>query len=139
MLKPKRKSSQWRLYKIVQEILPDIAVIEEFVHPILKFSSGFPMIFDIFVPTLNLVFEYQGQQHYHNIQYFGDSIEFQVRDTVRREACSFAGITLIEVPYWWKRDKESVVTLIRACRPDIVLQSPETRSYLIGLDNNPVQ
>jgi len=115
------------LYKIIREILPpNVAIVEEFVHPFIKFSqTGHPMNFDIFVPAMNLAFEYHGCQHYHYHPLFGDVTTRQQRDNERREACKFMGLACIEVPYWWQFDKEGIMAILHNHRADIVLYSPK--------------
>jgi len=120
-----KKSSQWCLYKILKEILPTSDTIEEYIHPLLEFSdSGHQMVFDICVPSLNLAFEYQGHQHFYDHVLFGDVKSHQARDEERREVCKYLAMTLIEVPYWWQRDKESILSLLHKYRPDIVPNVP---------------
>jgi len=117
-----RKSSQWLLYKIIKQVLPsDIELIEEYVHPVMKFRSGSPMVFDIYIAAFNLAFEYNGYQHYYDHYLFGNVNSHKLRDTERHNACKSKGITLIEVPYWWHCDKESVVSLLYKIRPDIMI------------------
>lgn len=41
-----------------------------------------------------------GVQHYRD-SYNKDLTQQQSRDILRRSECSKAGITLIEIPYWW--------------------------------------
>jgi len=88
-------------------------------------KTGTPVIFDIFIPSLKLAFEYQGQQHYHNHKVFGEVTPITQRDDSRRQACASLGMTLLEVPYWWQRDKESILALIKQYRPDMVLNAPK--------------
>jgi len=108
-----KKSAQWRLYKTVKDILPsNYEVIEEYVHPFLKFKTGCPMIFDIYVSSLNMVFEYQGHQHFHDHYMFGYVNYSRQRDNDRRETCKSVGMTIIEVPYWWQCDKATIESLI---------------------------
>jgi len=76
------------------------------------------MVFDIFIPALNLVFEYHGIQHYQDHYMFGESKSYRARDNERDAACASFGITFIEIPYWWQRDKESIVTMLHKHRPD---------------------
>jgi len=117
-----KKSAQWWLYKIVRETLPlNIEIIEDFCDPSLGFTnSGHPMIFDVYVPSLQMTFEYQGHQHYHTTNLFGEQMNYYQHDSEKRNACISMGLTLIEVPYWWKRDKESIVALLHKLRPDII-------------------
>lgn len=47
-----------------------------------------------------------GMQHYREA--FNKSLEEQKeRDSQRRSECQKAGITLIEVPYWWNESEGS--------------------------------
>jgi len=78
------------------------------------------MVFDIYAPSLKLAFEYQGLQHYHSHYLFADSLYNKLRDSEKRQACNFLDISLIEVPYWWKLDKESIIAFIQNSRPDIL-------------------
>jgi len=112
-LNTQKKSSQWSLFKVVKHLLPsNVEAIEEFCHPLLKFKTGTAMVFDIYIPSFNLAIEYQGYQHYYDHYMFGDVNSFKERDHQKHEACNSLGITYIQVPYWWQRDKESIIGLL---------------------------
>jgi len=81
------------------------------------------MVFDIYLPSLNLIVEYHGLQHYHDTPMYGHAKLRQQRDTERRDYCKSMGTTLVEIPYWWQSDKGSIVALLHKFRPDIF--SPE--------------
>jgi len=67
-----KKSSQWRLYKTLQEIFPPgVEILEEYQLPVLL-ETGNLMTFDIYVPSLNIMVEYHGYQHYNDHIMFGD-------------------------------------------------------------------
>lgn len=58
--------------------------------------------FDFFLPKYNCCIEYQGQQHYKAVEYFGGEQSFkenQLRDNIKREWCKENNIKLIEIPY----------------------------------------
>jgi len=115
------RSSQWMLFKTVQNIFPPaVDIIEEYQFPATNYIAH-SMIFDIFVPAYNIIFEYQGYQHYHSTGYFGDAKFLKKQDNEKREACDYYDITYLEVPYWWQYTKESIITLIHQARPDIML------------------
>lgn len=75
---------------------------------------------DIFIPGISLAFEYQGEQHFVDVEYLGSSAEsIKSLDRKKRQACQDVSITLIEIPYWWDRKKESIVATIRSIRNDL--------------------
>jgi len=77
--------------------------------------------FDIFLPSLSLAFEYQGEQHYHWVPSLGSSPSlYQQRDERKRKLCVLYGITLIVVPYWWSMTVESLIATIIQQRPDLI-------------------
>lgn len=45
---------------------------------------------------------------------------YESRDEQKRLACSMAGITLIEIPFWWENDFNSVAATLRQKRPELV-------------------
>jgi len=117
-----KRSSQWWLYKTLQEMFPPgTELIEEFKLPSISFiQSGHLMTFDVYLPSLNMILEYHGFHHYYDHYMFGDVQCYKARDEQRRLSCIFHNITYLEVPYWWQRDKESVIAIIHQARPDIV-------------------
>jgi hypothetical protein len=86
----------------------------------LHLSSGLTVQLDIFVPKEKLAFEYQGQQHFSEIWALGSQWEYIQRDKDKRLACKENEIALIEVPYWWDFEKNSLLATIHQLRPDLV-------------------
>ncbi len=82
------------------------------------------MELDIFLPLEKLAFEYQGEHHYGNVYGagMGNYGEMKQRDEEKIEACSEAGITLVEVPYWWDKQPSSLAASIYQLRKDLVLK-----------------
>jgi len=116
-----KKSSQWWLCKVLTELFStDTVILEEFHLPLPFIQTGYLMVFDIYIPSLNLIFDYHGIQHYYDHYMFGNVQDQQERDKQRRAACNYLNISYLEVPYWWQRDKESVTAMIHEVRPDIV-------------------
>jgi len=113
------------LYKLIKEVLPsNVEVIEDYAHPGLRFiDSGQGMMFDIYIPSYKVAFEYQGYQHYNDHYIFGDVRPNKSRDSEKRAACKPLGITIVDVPYWWQRDKQSIIAILDKHRPDILEDS----------------
>ena len=86
----------------------------------LRFSSGQKMQLDIYLAQANLAFEYQGEHHFYDVPIFGPSIQYSERDMEKRKACQQKGITLIEIPYWWDFELESLKATIHSFRPDLL-------------------
>jgi hypothetical protein len=76
-----------------------------------------PIELDIYIPSITLAFEYQGEQHYKNHAIFGSNQK--ERDTEKAIQCQQHGITLIAIPFWWNGTTESLVATIQSKRPDI--------------------
>jgi len=116
-----RKTTQWHLYKIFGEIIPHLEILEDYVHPFLHFKdTGRPMYFDVYVPSLSIAMEYCGYHHYHDHPLFGNAPLYQKRDEEKRSISKSAGITIVEIPYWWQHDKESIQATLHLHRPDVV-------------------
>jgi hypothetical protein len=79
-----------------------------------------PMELDIYVPSLGLALEYQGEQHYGNNPKFGNTASVRKRDQQKEIACKEYGITLIPVKFTWKKDQKSIAEWIQAVRPDLI-------------------
>eukprot|EP00028_Trichosphaerium_sp_Am-I-7-wt_P000504 CAMPEP_0168535040 /NCGR_PEP_ID=MMETSP0405-20121227/18388_1 /TAXON_ID=498012 /ORGANISM="Trichosphaerium sp, Strain Am-I-7 wt" /LENGTH=141 /DNA_ID=CAMNT_0008562121 /DNA_START=94 /DNA_END=519 /DNA_ORIENTATION=- len=104
----------------MKEIFPKYDVIEEhFIGASMQTSTG-QISLDVYVPQLQLAVEYQGTQHYTDIPgRFGITILQGARDMEKKTLCKSYGITIVNIPYWWKGDKESVMATINYHRPDI--------------------
>ncbi len=86
--------------EMLQDLFPDHKVSIDFKNYDMVFSkSKKVMQFDVAIPTLQLVFEYQGQQHYEKHFKYGSPEELQQRDKEKKEMCINKGLTLIEIPY----------------------------------------
>eukprot|EP01127_Copromyxa_protea_P018899 TRINITY_DN6034_c0_g1_i2.p1 TRINITY_DN6034_c0_g1~~TRINITY_DN6034_c0_g1_i2.p1 ORF type:complete len:495 (+),score=68.20 TRINITY_DN6034_c0_g1_i2:18-1502(+) len=115
----KRAWQRWLLL-VLRDLLPiGTEINEEYTHPTLKFldstkRSRAHMKFDIFVPSLNLALEYQGRQHYSDVEFFGSHVTYRARDEEKVEACKQGGITLVSVPSWWDGKQESLITILKA-------------------------
>jgi len=80
-----KKSSQWRLFKTLQEILPGVDILEEYQLPdIFLAQTGNVMFYDIYVPSFNIIFEYHGYQHYYDHYLFGDVKSRKGRDNEKK-------------------------------------------------------
>ncbi len=73
--------------------------------------------FDAFDVDNNIAYEYQGQQHYHPVNFGGISDQEaakeynnnQKRDNIKRKYCINNNITLITIPYWEYDNMENYI------------------------------
>ncbi|EFA83458.1 hypothetical protein PPL_03606 [Heterostelium album PN500] len=113
---PGKKSSQ-RLLKIYLDRLlhPDYKVVEDYRDvDLLRYRStntGFQL--DFYCSELKLAFEYQGKQHFLDTPLFGDAKIYRDRDTEKRVICRELGIKIIDIPYWWDNQVESLIGTIQ--------------------------
>jgi len=120
--------SQLTLYKLVQSTFGAAYVILNFKHPdLMHRKTNHRVEYDIFVPHLSMAFEYQGEQHYKDIplRLMAGLSEIQKQRDIHKEQVSTVnGITLIAIPYWWDKSKESLITTILQIRPDVRYSIP---------------
>ena len=84
-------------------------IIEDYHHPKLVRKSGSSIQFDVFIPTLSIGIEYQGEQHYDEIPAaFGLAEVYRDRDFEKFQICDQHSVTLLEIPYWWDRSLSSL-------------------------------
>lgn len=100
-------------------------------HPELFHSQGMPMELDVFCPQYNIAFEYQGGEHYHSF-YHGALPSQLRRDSEKRTACEHKKISLIDIPFWWDGNAQSLAATIHQHRPDIPLDVSYTAATPIS-------
>ena len=71
---------------------------------------------DVYIPSLKIAFEYQGEQHYAATDFFGGEEKFKIRqerDARKRKLCLENGVTLIEWRYDEEITKENLATKLQ--------------------------
>lgn len=67
------------------------------------YGNLYRLSFDFYLPEKNILIEYQGEQHYMPVEFFGGEEQLKLQqtyDNLKREYCKSHNIKLIEVPYW---------------------------------------
>ena len=93
----------------IKNLFPNKKII---YHDRATLGNGWEL--DIFIPELNLAFEYYGRQHFDfkSTGYWKNYEEFEaqkLRDKLKRVLCRINKITLIEVYYYEKLDEQLVL------------------------------
>lgn len=68
--------------------------------------------FDFYLPEKNICIEFNGEQHYKPIEYYGGKEKFKKQqkiDSIKREYCKQNNIKLIEIPYWEMKNVENII------------------------------
>ena len=121
-------------------------ILDNFRHPdILNEETKLPLELDIFLPQLNIAFEYNGyffssvcpywvgKQHYTiaGTGFFtGRPLAYvQHLDQLKQDACKKMGITLISVPFWWNFSIESLKAAIYRYRPELFSSPPVAEPF----------
>ena len=98
-----------------------IEIQENYYHSELQYSgSGKLMELDIFLPKEKIAFEYQGEHHYYDIYSLGSGWNQKEKDKEKRRICKEKEITLIEIPYWWDKQIQSLASTIHKERNDLL-------------------
>jgi hypothetical protein len=99
--------SQRSLQACVEDAVGDVDVIAEARLPWLDGQR-----LDIFIPSLEIAFEFQGEQHFFPLDHWGGQDGLTARqalDERKRDACARQGIRLIE----WRYDEPISVEAVR--------------------------
>eukprot|EP00012_Vannella_robusta_P010781 CAMPEP_0206204752 /NCGR_PEP_ID=MMETSP0166-20121206/13747_1 /ASSEMBLY_ACC=CAM_ASM_000260 /TAXON_ID=95228 /ORGANISM="Vannella robusta, Strain DIVA3 518/3/11/1/6" /LENGTH=499 /DNA_ID=CAMNT_0053624511 /DNA_START=210 /DNA_END=1706 /DNA_ORIENTATION=- len=84
----KRKRSAQRFVFIqMQKLFPTVEVVEDYIHEEMSRNSGVSVEFDIYIPSLSVACEYQGEHHYMELPSFGSIELYQKRDKEKEELC----------------------------------------------------
>lgn len=121
----KKKSVQRWMRLRLEEMLPGIEVVEDYQHPELTWQRlGRNVELDIWIPLYRIGLEYQGEQHYNNLDGAfgpgGASSLYSERDKMKQSLCAVYGITLIQIPYWWDGGKETLSAIIARTHPALL-------------------
>jgi len=99
--KSKRVGEKWenetRLYKIIRKLYPELTMYRHFRPP---FLDGLEL--DIYIETLDVGIEYQGEQHFKPFKHWGGKEAFKKRqelDKKKKELCNKNKIKLIYFDY----------------------------------------
>ena len=79
--------------------------------------GNYPLSYDFYLPSYNLLVEYQGEFHYMPVYFANKSREYcdnryakqQEHDRRKREYAESHNITLLEIPYWDYDNVESIL------------------------------
>jgi len=115
----KFSKTQYLLYQQVQKIFPNEIVKLNFAYSDFDRKVARYIEFDVFIPSLSLAIEYNGEHHYFPVSVYSDLSKTVQRDKLKQSICQLNGITLIVIPYWWNRSIESLAYAIREARPDL--------------------
>lgn len=62
--------------------------------------------YDFYLPEFNLILEYNGEQHYRNVECFKESLEnIQRRDRIKKELALKNGLDYMIIPFWYSDDE----------------------------------
>ena len=92
--------SQTKLYEKLKKSFPNEEILFEVGKEIVPWLDL--QRFDIYFPKYNIAIEYNGQQHYIPIEYFGGTLGYEnqkERDELKRKKCKENNCFLIEFPY----------------------------------------
>ena len=107
-----KKTNQRFLFLATRQLYPSQFLLENYRHPQIIVCAS--LEFDIFIPSLNIALEYQGECHYDDISMSGysTSILNLMRDQRKEILALENSIHLILVPFWWDQSLPSLLSSI---------------------------
>lgn len=70
--------------------------------------------FDFYLENYNIIIEYDGEQHFRAVDFFGGEEEFNARkqrDAIKTNYCKEHDIRLIRIPYYYTKDEIEAIIL----------------------------
>ena len=109
-----KKYNQRNLFVLTQQLFSSLLLIENYRHPYLVCANNqLHLEYDIYIPSLNIAFEYQGQHHFDDIPSGFSHVElYRSRDREKEELSEKQQIKLITIPYWWDQSSTSLRSTI---------------------------
>lgn len=103
-----RSKFQHEIYLELKKLYPYDIILEEVKIP------GSRLFCDFVIPSVKLIIEAQGKQHYEfNTlfhQYYVDFVNQQNRDQMKRDFCQINNLTLVEIPYGTKQTTARLIS-----------------------------
>lgn len=100
-------TKKWKTEEIITKTIlkhyKEYGVIAQHRPLWLKSSYGGQMSYDIYISELKIAIEYQGEQHFKPVEYFGGEESFkkvQIRDKEKRKLSKEKGVKLVYINYW---------------------------------------
>ena len=110
-----KKTAQRKLKIHIERIYPAHNIIENYRPPFLQSDKNNLYELDLFLPSLYLAFEYQGEQHYDDIPSgFNQFESYLCRDQMKVELAIHNFIHLVRIPFWWDELEESLQSSIHS-------------------------
>lgn len=71
-----------------------------------------PLPFDFYIPKLNMIIEYDGEQHFRSKSIFGEESFYDTikHDAIKNSYCEDNNIRLLRIPYWEFKNIEKILT-----------------------------
>ena len=87
---------------IINKILKSLDISYEYQKSFNDLRDVQPLSYDFYIPSQNMLIEYQGQQHYEPVNCFGGKSRFAIQqkhDKLKAEYAKANGYKLITIPY----------------------------------------
>jgi hypothetical protein len=121
-LRSKKSAQRWLLLKMSSLLPKDTVIIEDYrSSELTKGDTSKSVQFDIWIPSLNLVLEYQGE--YHSVELLDSGFapvgDVQQRDSEKKELCEKNGLLYVPVHFWWDGKKDSLSSTLHQYLPEV--------------------
>ncbi|MCX7610337.1 MAG: hypothetical protein N2043_01960 [Ignavibacterium sp.] len=91
---------EWELKKVLEELIP-FDYIDNGFYSWMKSPKGSPLQLDRYYPSLEVAFEFNGEQHYTYNSFFHKNKEtfeyYKLCDKIKEQKCQEKGIVLLNI------------------------------------------
>lgn len=120
-----KRAMQRQMTRLVERMFPHLDMVEDYKHTSLGqhhelAGREYLLELDLYIPGHEIGFEYNGAHHYRDVGFYGPVDMYKRRDEAKRRMCVDRGIRLVEVPYWWDGQVESLAATLYQQLPSFV-------------------
>jgi very-short-patch-repair endonuclease len=100
---------------LVSNILTELNIKFDRQKSFTNLKYKYLLYFDFYLPDYNICIEYDGEQHFRSIEYWGGDKQFEIiklRDNLKSEYCKDNNINLLRLKYGKSEIKENIINFL---------------------------
>ncbi len=96
--------------QVIINYLDNNKIIYDFQKSFKECKSINKLPFDFYIPSINLLIEYQGEEHYKPMRFNKSNLEYRQKcDKIKKDFALNNGFNFLEIPYWENKNMINII------------------------------